>query len=764
MMIANFPQYPWFEAMTNYPYGTRVHWGPIFSGIGACIAIITGAVTRIDMIRVLSWIPPIMAALLVPFVYKIGCGIKDQTCGIFAAFLIAIIPGMLFQRSFLGYFDHHIAEVLITTIFSFGYMEGISRSETPGNGLKEILTPACIAGLASAIAILIIPTVIIFAVIAGITTLIIWAIVLKEGNERKMRNLVILNVISFFPVICVVLPVVYESALLLNTYSIFIPIIYLSIIIMTVLGWIVILYSKKLKSRNILTFFVSIIIISVTAISIIFPYLRTTLVDHVIQFFFVSDLQSSISEAGPWNLSIALTTYNVGLILFVFGFVLCVWKYWKTGEGRLIYLIIWTALMFIATIQHWRFEYYLSVPMVLLIGCTASYSYNNIITDYNGKNRSIYSSSKSNLDDKKNISLSVVLMLLLIIFIAGSLFQDITYNQIPINKDWEESLSWMVDNTPDPGFGYSTLYSADTYLPPEQSYGIMSWWVSGHFITYIARRAPISNPFQQGAEISASFLTSRDEDQAVDLLKESRGKYVITDTRLISSSYPSLQAWSSEKYPILNILTTDQGISSYINSNYYLGIAPRLHVYDGSYTEPDKVFLVGYRPEEYLRTSGNILGCQVSVNSIPYTIADAKLDEFRELSNSDIQYFIGQSDFSQPVIPIPALRHFRLVHESNTSTKSGLYDSEGNPAREFSTVKTFEFIPGHEISGEGMIEIPLRTNTGREFYYKQQSINNTFILPYPTDTCVGGVCPLGPYIIKDTGETINVSEVDISHS
>ncbi|MDO9323831.1 MAG: oligosaccharyl transferase, archaeosortase A system-associated, partial [Methanoregula sp.] len=33
LILANFPGYGWFEAMTNYPYGTNIYWGPLFPTI-----------------------------------------------------------------------------------------------------------------------------------------------------------------------------------------------------------------------------------------------------------------------------------------------------------------------------------------------------------------------------------------------------------------------------------------------------------------------------------------------------------------------------------------------------------------------------------------------------------------------------------------------------------------------------------------------------------------------------------------------------------
>ncbi|WP_367259966.1 hypothetical protein [Methanoculleus sp.] len=47
--------------------------------------------------------------------------------------------------------------------------------------------------------------------------------------------------------------------------------------------------------------------------------------------------------------------------------------------------------------------------------------------------------------------------------------------------------------------------------------------------------------------------------------------------------------------------------------------------------------------------------------------------------------------------------------------------------------------------GEGVIEVTVVTNTGREFVYRQESENGTFIIPYSTTG--------SPYDVKTPGTT-----------
>ena len=47
-------------------------------------------------------------------------------------------------------------------------------------------------------------------------------------------------------------------------------------------------------------------------------------------------------------------------------------------------------------------------------------------------------------------------------------------------------------------------------------------------------------------------------------------------------------------------------------------------------------------------------------------------------------------------------------------------------------VKVFEYVKGAHIKGEGIIEVPVISNTGRNFTYREMSLNGEFIVPYST--------------------------------
>jgi len=106
---------------------------------------------------------------------------------------------------------------------------------------------------------------------------------------------------------------------------------------------------------------------------------------------------------------------------------------------------------------------------------------------------------------------------------------------------------------------------------------------------------------------------------------------------------------------------------------------------------------------------------------------------------------------------VPALQHYRLVHES----PQNVFGNVGAGGPDLKSVKIFEYVPGAHIKGDGIIEVPVVTNTGRAFTYRQESVNGTFIVPYATSGWSGEVKTTGPYRIAGTGQTFDVTEEDI---
>jgi dolichyl-diphosphooligosaccharide--protein glycosyltransferase len=106
---------------------------------------------------------------------------------------------------------------------------------------------------------------------------------------------------------------------------------------------------------------------------------------------------------------------------------------------------------------------------------------------------------------------------------------------------------------------------------------------------------------------------------------------------------------------------------------------------------------------------------------------------------------------------VPALRHYRLVHES----PSGVFPNTSGGAPDLKYVKVFEHVKGARIPGQGTIALDLVTNTGRTFTYRQESRDGGFVVPYSTQGNPYGVKALGKYRVEGTGLTYDVPEIAV---
>jgi dolichyl-diphosphooligosaccharide--protein glycosyltransferase len=112
---------------------------------------------------------------------------------------------------------------------------------------------------------------------------------------------------------------------------------------------------------------------------------------------------------------------------------------------------------------------------------------------------------------------------------------------------------------------------------------------------------------------------------------------------------------------------------------------------------------------------------------------------------------------------ISALKHYRLIHESpNNASVKVFPESDTITLSDIKYVKIFEYVSGAHISGSGLIEVSVVTNTGRMFVYQQESENGEFVVPYSTQGNPYDVRATGQYHIVGTSRYVSVSEKDVT--
>jgi len=793
LMLANNLGYAWFDPMTLYPSGSTIYWGPLFPMIIAIGCMITGATTRPEIIAVGLVIPAIMAAAIVVIMYWLGKTCGDWKTGLLASGFTAIVTGQFFYRSLYGYMDHHIGEVLFSTLFCLFYMYALLSEKEKIIDLKNIHTYkktvifSALAGIAYLLGLFVMPTMILFAMIAGIFTLI--QFIIDVHKNRTSEYLVIINFVVFtIASLGLVLFGFKDFGMGLSTYSIGHIFAYLSLIGGTLALYLIARYLKGKEWYFYPATLLGCGIFFALVLFVISPALFNLLIGNLFAFFGQVAVTNTVQEARGWEMDMAWMTFNYGLILMVGGILVMAYNNLRDEHPEQVFALVWSLIMLLSTWQHIRYEYYLAVNIALLSAVCVSFVWTRGRDDLYRLVCRISTNTHSDepVDDtptrgkksKKSIkksaghSRSNYLMVGLIVIIAGLgilfAYTSVSYSysnaaSMPtqMNPDWRESLDWLGNNTPDTGVNYFTIFDPKTFKYPEGSYGVMSWWDYGHMITYISKRIPNANPFQQGVSGdngSAAFFMSTSEDTANGILDHLGTRYIITDIEMDTGKFWAMSTWYNSSLATapyqMTLLTSGQNNPNSYESalmnkqSYYLTTVSRLHNFDGSMTPASNVYYIEYADPEITKVTLPVITRAEAMNA-----SDAKhrVDAYNLKAPAGYHAIALSPAITLPIDTIPALSHYRLVHES----PSNVFNAKTPDVK---YVKVFEYVKGAHIKGGGIIEVPVISNTGREYTYRQESVNGEFIVPYSTSGNPYDVRTTGKYKIVSSGKQYDVPE------
>jgi oligosaccharyl transferase (archaeosortase A-associated) len=800
-ILANFPNYGWFDAMTHYPNGTSIYWGPLFPTVIAICCLITGAATRTEIISVGLVIPPLMAAATVAIMYFVGKTCGDGKTGILASGFTAIVTGQFFYRSLYGYMDHHIAEVLFSTLFCLFYMYAILSEKgtkielkNPGS-YKSLILISCLAGISYLLGLFTMPTMILFAMIAAIFTVVQFTIDVYRG--RTSEYLLLINVtISVIAIIGLLAFGLKNSGIDLSTYSIGHIFAYLGMIFGTGFLYLLQYYLKEKEKYFYPAALAGCGLVFAVFLFFTIPQLYTLLIYDLFSFFGQAPVTNTVQEARGWAPDLAWMTFNYGLLLMAGGILVMIYKNIRNEHPEQVFVLVWSIVMFFSTWQHVRYEYYLAINVALLAAVCVTYLFSrgsldiqrllSIISSPNeggevkenvtGTGAQTKKQKRSQKKVSRHVTTNYPLVGLIFITIGLSLlfaYISVSYsysnalaNPTQMNGDWRESMDWMVNNTPETGVSYLTIYDQKSFQYPTGSYGVMSWWDYGHLITYIAKRIPNANPFQQGVagpDGAAAYFMSTSEDKANTILDHDGTRYVITDIEMDTGKFWAMSTWdnatlATDPYQMTMLIPNKNNPDSYdlarLNKQeYYMTTISRLHNFDGSMGTPSQAYYI-----EYADSSVTNVAYPVVITAQKANATDAKLHADQYNLKALPGYHAGvmnpdsTTDIIHPIDTVPALQHYRLIHESPTNVFGT------TSVEDVRYVKIFEYVKGAHIKGDGIIEVPVVTNTGRSFMYQQASVNGEVIVPYSTTENPYGVKTTAKYTISGTGKQYEVPE------
>ena len=261
--------------------------------------------------------------------------------------------------------------------------------------------------------------------------------------------------------------------------------------------------------------------------------------------------------------------------------------------------------------------------------------------------------------------------------------------------DWQESLVWMRQNTPDP---FQDPNFLDSYAPctipgqdysyPASAYWVMSWCDYGCWIIDTARRLPNATPQGKGAADAGSFFTALDESSASDVLNRLGSKYVIMDDSMATGKFSAMAVAAGENqsqfsavfYQSTQTATLQPVILYY--PEYYESMCSRLYFFAGEQWIPQQVLAISWSERQLTSTNGSTFTAKVISDQKSFST----YDDAKTFVDAHPDYLIvGTSPLVSPV-PLEKLEHYKLIHQSPTTVSS---QQQGN----ISEVEIFEYSP-----------------------------------------------------------------------
>ena len=759
--LQHFPQRIFFDPFTHFPYGNQIHFGPLFTLIIASVAWIIGMghpqATLINAVG--AYLPPFMGALCLIPTYFIGKKMFGRSAGLFAAAILAFLPGEFFYRSTLGFTDHHVAEVLFSTMVLACLIYAFTARS------RRVLVGYAIgAGVALGLYLLTWPHGLLIAEILWI--FFMGQLICNYGISKRHHDLMIVATALYVTAATFLMPyALFNPRIQFLYYSLAQPLILLLLLGVLWLSYSVAHGLNALTHKKVWYLLTLLLLSMIVSLGVYFfvPHLFDVITAYGMLLLAPPPGFQTVAENWPAivnreTLGLTYTTlwYNFFwmLPLAIIAATHLIIDDDRIKQVHVFLLLVWSAAMIFATFAEQRFAYYFAINVAVLAGYASAKFFGYL------QRTGLYIAQSHRYSSLRFLWFIVGIfgLLLAIVYPRTKLTVSHTWYSTYLSHDMYQVYTWLNQHTPDPqgeevraGFDYHRGFyplPLEPYRYPVSAYGVLAWWPLGHQITYIAERIPQANPFQEGIVEAghpdlgvAPFFVSTDEHQAMHILQALRARYILIDHHTANDQYWAMLTWLGrdtshwQKYRPLH--WTINGQPKQINladesDDYYHSLLYRLYFLDGNALA--HLRLIYEMPGDY-RVSFKALNVKTGViNREVYSSGNNWNTMLALARNSEVPRWWDNKQETLLYSPRP-------------------------PVKE---VKIFENVRGATLIGQAPIgtivelQLFLQANGGRTFMYAQNmratASGYRFTVPYATEAMAGkhyasAVKALSPYVI-----------------
>lgn len=687
-LVANFPRLITFDPYMLYPRGQSIPVAPLFDYVvaGACLVAGLGQPSTTTVETMSAFMPPLLGIMVIVLVYFVARRFLGRFGSLLAAALVATLPAHFLRTSRLGFVDHHVLEVLLSTTIFYFLFWGLSGS--PEERAKKSIHAGLFAGIALGAYML---AWIGAGLFVGI--LLVWfGIQLMHDylRERPTSDLIRLALPLF------IVPTVMIAPAALARFAVRDHFLYLAIAIAVVcISAMAVALVKRFKMPRFLFPVASVLVIVIAMV--IYPRLFQT-VGRVFGIFSMSEAATSVRELAPllrrangWTLSIAYNQLTTNFFIALIALPLLFWQSFRRGEPAKILLAIWSLCILGLTLSMGRFTYYYTINVALLCGFLAD-----------GLMSRLSVASIHWPTAQKRFANGLVMTLALILCIAPNIDPALTLasNFSGPNDDWIAAMRWLRDETPEP-MGDAASYngwhspppSGQTFAYPPSAYSIMSWWDYGYWIIGAGHRIPNANPTQSGASEAGKFFLAQDENAARSILEPLGTRYVVIDARMIlswkkkekelSGKFSGIAAWAGQPMTaFVETLVQREGgrqrkLALYYPA-YYRCLLNRLYLFRGQAVTPEEVFVAQFSDRKKNSNERELLDLK------KFDAYDAAVAYIKTRSGEKLE-IVGVNPFVS-CVPLEKLNCFTPRYQSPTHVAEGTDQA-------ISFVEIYEYVP-----------------------------------------------------------------------
>jgi dolichyl-diphosphooligosaccharide--protein glycosyltransferase len=799
LIVDHFPATQRFDAWSHFPYGTGRHsgFGGLFDQLIALGALIVGVGSpspeTVD--AVVAYAPVVFGALTAVPAYLIGKWATDRWGGLLAAALLSLFSGQFLSRTAVGASDHQSSEAFFGALafagFIYAMRTGYAEKPTVADirdrnwvVLRRPVVASSLGGVAIASYLMTWPPGVAFVFTIGVFVLL--QIVRDHLHGRPVEYLAITTAVTMLPAGVLTLVYAKDYGLSATSFSLLQPLLVLGIG-----GGAVLLYgiSEYARSEGYERRYYPAIVGGVIAAVLVVSFLVFPRTADLFESLFVrmysygtatTQEAGTVGEIQPASPGNALVAFGYAFYLAAVGFAVLLSRVISRNRPTELLLVLWSFSTVSAYFTMIRFGYYFAVTVALLSAFAIWWTAGVLELG-----------EIDALRDVETYQILGIALLVVLVAPANVVAWDTTgdgrVNQpnweqadglAGANVAWQEELTWMRDNTPDPrgpGLAYDELTAPPDdgdFAYPANAYGVMSWWDYGHWITRTGERIPNANPFQEGPRPASAFLLAQSEERA----------------NLILEALPSMKGSAGEISPTeatgsisnddLRVMIANQSDQRANETTRYVMIDDQMAAYRGISRASSGKF------GPITQWTGPVTGAYESTRNRTIRTGNGTAEvPLLGLSERYENTMLSRLYYGDAT----GLERYRLVHETQQATtflslarqtSTGEYQPIGggivnailtpqlqgalrqNPnlvpydIRTESRVKTFERVEGARLTGQVdpdrlsgpnatvLAQVSLRTGSrNRTFTYQSRTTtdeNGSFSLtvPYPTNNSV----------------------------